>query len=512
MGHTLMPPRTRCATRILAAAILILTEAAGTSDAAEPPASSVPLDAKIDLEATLPIPKALYGANAEILVNRVWFDHPALEEKYIYSGRPFFRFPGGTPSNYYNHETGFVDLDPRSAKATAFLWVNQMITSQTGDAGRDYDDFFAFAQKTDATYSIVLNVCTKTAAENRVWLRSLAAKGYDVTHVEIGNEVYLKNCMWVFPTGDEYVRRAQQETASVRKYFPDAKVGVVVPTQLYKDARFFNEDYPRHLAHERGWIEALQRENFFDAVVLHPYTNTGVPYLGDPKDFISHLEGYKNVTNNLEQQHDAAFDQLETRFPGKEIWATEYGVGGFGGTVKHYRLRFTHLGALHADLMLVRFLNRPSVTVAHWHSFSHFFDIVGGEQGIGDKEHPGFAHFRLFDDPIRQNDSVVPLAFGRKNPDVEAVALVGDERGHLVLINKRGRPHTLRSLTASRSGRTLDATFRHATQLRLRSDMTFEEATYSEESPDRVELSGDELTPLELAPYSATKLEFTLAR
>lgn len=54
---------------------------------------------EIDLDTRKSFSKDVYGSNFSPVINKVWFDHPALSEKYLEAGSPFFRFPGGTPAN-----------------------------------------------------------------------------------------------------------------------------------------------------------------------------------------------------------------------------------------------------------------------------------------------------------------------------------------------------------------------------------------------------------------------------
>jgi len=69
------------------------------------PAQCIQLE--VSLDETQPLSQDIHGANNECLFRPVWFDHPAYTQKYMAAGRPFFRYPGGTGSNFYNPFTGF---------------------------------------------------------------------------------------------------------------------------------------------------------------------------------------------------------------------------------------------------------------------------------------------------------------------------------------------------------------------------------------------------------------------
>jgi hypothetical protein len=143
---------------------------------------------KVSRDNTRPLSQDILGANNECLFRPVWFDHPAYAEKYLAAGRPFFRYPGGTGSNFYNRFTGFYDEDSPSTRD--YTGHNKRIAQFTDGAGRVPDDFFRFLKEHDVRYSLVLNVCTQTFERNKAWLEKIAWEGHRVTAIETGNEVF----------------------------------------------------------------------------------------------------------------------------------------------------------------------------------------------------------------------------------------------------------------------------------------------------------------------------------
>jgi hypothetical protein len=208
---------------------------------------------------------------------------------------------------------------------------------------------------------------------------------------------------------------------------------------------------------------------------------------------------------------DRTLDSLEELFPGKAVWMTEFGVGGFGGSLKQYGLRYSHLGALHTDLMLLRFIKRPAVDVAHWHSFQHFFDFTGGKQGIGDEEHLTYTHFSLFKDAIRNSNAVVPVKLegGDKKDshnDIEAVAMTGQDSTYVMLLNRQSKTRTIDTMKISSSGKASAPTLVEVVQLTHRSDIALADAMQNTERCERVELETNQPS-LTLQPYSITRLK-----
>lgn len=465
----------------------------------------------IDLDEKHPLSQDVYGANNECIFRPVWFDHPAYAEKYIATGRPFFRFPGGTGSNFYNPFTGFYDDDSPSTRD--YSSHNKRISQLTNGKGRTPDVWLQWVKDHNVQYSLVLNVCTQTFEQNKRWIEKLGREGHKVARIEIGNEVFYGGYKWAFASGADYVERAKKITAVIRKELPGTKVGVIVPTHLYQNKSFLSDDRPSGMNHQYGWMTALQGQTFFDAVIMHVYSLTGMTNQTKPADFIPHLEGYQSCENFLDQSMDRTLTSLEKLFPGKAIWMTEFGVGGFGGNLKQYGLRYSHLGALHTDLMLLRFIKQPAINVTHWHSFQHFFDFKGGKQGIGDHEHLSYTHFSLFKDAIRNSKAVVSAKFISSNQtdslsDIETAAMAGTNNIYVILLNRKDKVRKIDAITIASSGKTLTPTVIEGVQLTHRSDMTLAEAMQTTERCERVELKTNKES-LTLQPYSITRLKLT---
>jgi hypothetical protein len=147
-----------------------------------------PLTMELRLKKSRPLQKDCYGANLQLHYGPIWFNHLDLARKYIEAGKPFFRFPGGTSANFYNPETGLMNEEAPTHHD--YKALNEKILRKTNGAGDIPAGFFKFAENTGARYSVVLNVCTRTVAQNRKWLEELKTQGIKIPCFEIGNELY----------------------------------------------------------------------------------------------------------------------------------------------------------------------------------------------------------------------------------------------------------------------------------------------------------------------------------
>jgi len=459
-----------------------------------------PLTMELRLQESRPLQKDCYGANLQLHYGPIWFDHPDLARKYIEAGKPFFRFPGGTSANFYNPQTGLMNEEAPTRHD--YKALNKKILKKTKGKGENHSEFFKFAEKTGARYSVVLNVCTRTLEQNRKWLEGLARQGIEIPCFEIGNELYFGTYAWAFPEPRDYVRRARASTQMIREVFPKAKVGVVVPSHIYT-SEVFLAGRQRHLPkRQQEWMTLLEKERFFDAVVIHLYSRLGMSNKVKEKDLLAFVESYSNVMTYAERHLDKSLDLLETKFPGKEIWITEYGVGGFRGALKSYGLGKSHLGCLHSDLMLLRFLSRPSITISNWHSFNQCIAYDWKRGGIRDDPTVQFHHLALFADPVRSCEQYVPVKFNEE-PQVEAVAFIGGEGGYIIVLNKRAQSHVLKELKSKKGIRLTGAL-----QLSPQKDVPLAEALENTKSMDKTELTGKALGSVVFPPYSITRIKF----
>lgn len=487
------PVRRSCALGLVL--VLICTQGFSAAEG-----SAIPLTVDLRLEESRPLQKDCYGANLQLHHGPIWFDHPDLAGKYIESGKPFFRFPGGTAANFYNPETGLMDEDAPSHHN--YKKLNENILSKTDGKGDTPAEFFEFAGKTGSRYSVVLNVCTRTLEQNRKWLEELRTQGIEISCFEIGNEVYFGTYAWAFPEPRDYVRRARASARMIHEVFPRAKVGVVVPSQIYTDEVFLEGRRSTLPKRQQEWMSLLEKESFFDAVIIHLYSSLGMNKQVEEEDLLPFAESYSNVVTYAERHLDPSLDLLETKFPGKEIWITEYGVGGFRGALRSYGLRHSNLGCLHSDLMLLRFLSRPSITISSWHSFSQCIAYDQKRGGILEEPTIQFYHLSLFADPVNHSDSYVPVKF-TDGAQLEVGAFTGGRKGYIMVLNKREKSYQLESVTAEKGLRLTSAI-----QLSPRKGIPLAEALESSTLMERSTLTGEMLKSVAFPPYSITRIEF----
>jgi hypothetical protein len=290
----------------------------------------------------------------------------------------------------------------------------------------------------------------------------------------------------------------------VREFFPQARIGVVVPSHPYTSEVFLDGNFAAAPGRERQWLETLKSETFFDAVIIHLYSRLGMDKNVTEDALLPYPAAYANAVDHVEERLDSALDLLETTFPGKELWVTEYGLGGFRGAARKYGLRHAHLGGLHSGLMLLRFLARPSVTMSHWHSFTQCIAYDRESDRIRDQPTVQFEHLRLFGETVRRSQGFLPVTLvGAGADDIEAAAFCSDDGGYVMVLNKRAQTcidWQLESVVPLR--------WTGAVQLAPATAMPLAQALASDALPHRLAVAADDVSAMTFPGYSITRLAF----
>jgi hypothetical protein len=190
-------------------------------------------------------------------------DDASLAKVISNSGSITGRYPGGTPSDYWNYTTGYAMNGYNKQPGKPYDWppVRQATPKQ----------WAAYCAASHTVHTVVcLNQLTNTLAESLDGLHALAAAGTPVTHIELGNEQYddtRADVMAVYPTGNEYAAKMATWSAAIKKEFPHAKIALVTMS--------WRSSLNPHLA---SWNSAVfnatpapSRLAAIKAATIHPY-------------------------------------------------------------------------------------------------------------------------------------------------------------------------------------------------------------------------------------------------
>ena len=159
--------------------------------------------------------------------------HSVLADAVKATGSALGRYPGGTPSDYWDWRTGWasdVGSSPVRA-ATPSDWA--AYTLRTG-GGRSGDVAAASSPPSSPTRSIlVVNQLTGNLSEALAALQAHAKAGTDVSLVEMGNEMYdssRPDVVKEYPNGTTYAAKMSVWASAIKKEHPAADVALLAMT------------------------------------------------------------------------------------------------------------------------------------------------------------------------------------------------------------------------------------------------------------------------------------------
>lgn len=466
--------------------------------------------------------RTFFGANCLQMLNSAPYTLPGFIDLYEGAQKPFFRFPGGTPANFFNYETGFVDYssEDSSSRRETLETYNSSISNKWGTSGMPIDDFFEFTDLTGADYSLTVNMTSFAPTNNRSYMQAIQALGATPKYIELGNELYFGTYDNYIENGATYAAEAEAHATAMREVFPDAKYGAVVPSQLYTDESFVSIPGATNLDRHENWYSQISsNQSFYDAIIIHLYSKVGMDNNTPTADFIPYEDAYRNCISHADSELEGVMDTLGTDFPGKDIWVTEFHVGGFGGNVRNYRLRYSYLGAMYANYFFFKLLNEPQVTVTHWHSFTHFFDSPPTFPSTNTVLNTRVTYqvFKTLGEYVERHSYVSPVDLSHMGTyegsngyngtfdDLFACYLHSHTNGTLVLMNKFDNEYNLNSLSITNI--LGDVTLTGAKQVRPDDGLALTDALNDEGALTIQTYGAGEVSGLMLPPYSVTYVE-----
>ena len=288
------------------------------------------------------IPKAIHSVNQNWYTS-IRIDNNLMAEAINRLNFSDIRFSGGTVANYYDWTALSPDWDYILAHCSSLSFV---CTSKS-----KYDihvktlsaiDFAKTITSYGRDNSFTLNLYTNTPEEIITALQKLKDNGIQIKRFELGNEMYGYTDL---VSNDKYIRRAKTITTAIRQKFPDAKVSVVINKDLLNNSHKVSWDIPN--------------ENWFDAVVIHHYV------LSRPPDRIVQW-----LTQNRLIEFDAFVNRVKAKYPGKELWLTEWNLREDPDYGVNYKYTNAYAHSYYVYSFLLNALRYPMITTANYHSLS----------------------------------------------------------------------------------------------------------------------------------------------
>ncbi len=272
----------------------------------------VSITVTLDTAGEFPLNRDAFGFNNSLIHRPFHYSEPDFVARYNELGRPMLRYPGGTTANYINVLTGQVATIHGGKPIERLTSLNELLRKRWGDKGKNMRPFADFVKKTGARWSYVVNLCTMTPEENRQLFLEMKRSGIAPSRIELGNEVYCKSYK---PFIHDYPKQARAVAMIARNLFPDAKLGVVIPESYYTHEVFLDEGVPTDDDFKLKWINEIRTHDFYDAIIIHFYTNMSIHWNARADSFPEFPVAYRHGLSHQRKQDVYGERQLRRHLP-----------------------------------------------------------------------------------------------------------------------------------------------------------------------------------------------------
>lgn len=303
------------------------------------------------------------------------------------------RFPGGLIANHWDWKTGRVSVPDdfvgafRAGASDAVRFHPQ---------GSSYEDFAEVIAGWGAEANLVLNIETATVANQVEWVEHLLALGVRPTRIELGNEQYFAPFLGNvdrFPNFAVTAEISREYIDAIRSLIPEARFALQSSSSRF-DSSAEHDGHP--LAdHLTAWDDAITDDDWYDALAIHKYPEIGGATSPDVPMFTlmgpvrrplgRYLPGVAHMTSEeqarwalgcvlarVETGTRRQVEFLATKAPGKQLWASEWGIGENAAFYRGENPIVTGFWIHAVARQIMTFLSHSSVTQALNHSL--YFD------------------------------------------------------------------------------------------------------------------------------------------
>lgn len=290
------------------------------------------------------------------------------------------RFPGGTIANYYNWRTGQIDVPifPDSSVYTQIMHrTGQNIAQRLRPAGMSLDRFSEFARSAGARVLLVPNLETSSIDEQVAWFRHLKEEGLLPRYLEMGNEFWVAMLMdphviEKFPDARTTMGIIKEYADALRPYLPP---GTKIAVQSAgSELRTTQGGGQQNALMQRmaKWDREMEDAPWFDALTVRLYPEVDNIYGPGGYDALPGgvTQVYPAMLTHVDEGLDRMFRAISARFPGKEIWMSEWSANG---TSFFFLRRNPGLKGMMIQTTIriyLSILRAPEVTVSSMHMMS----------------------------------------------------------------------------------------------------------------------------------------------
>ncbi|MEW8521858.1 MAG: hypothetical protein AB2552_02280 [Candidatus Thiodiazotropha endolucinida] len=338
------------------------------------------------------------------------------------------RYPGGTPSNYFNWEHEILDefaIDKYANKHIVKL-KNRLKKENSGKQPRiNLDSYSELIKQNDLRPFVVLNMFEPN--EKIISAIDKVKKGLNKTiYWELGNEVfYKKHTNRILTSGNkwskyQYIKKVQTITQYIKKNYSQDLVGISI-SDTAKWRNPVKKTTYSEVSYRNEWDYTLKKvSNMVDAVIIHPYIYSQEDTINNLKELncINKQDDhvfYKTLWNisNITYLPKVYISRINKIFGDKPIWLTEIGLyeDWSESPVSDKKLKHDWNRVIDMTSLYISWLQQyPTVQTLLAHGLFEGFDWTHSIFPDGTLTSNGIAH-RAVTDFIERVVSIAPITY-----------------------------------------------------------------------------------------------------
>ena len=237
-------------------------------------------------------------------------------------------FPGGFGNFYHLKGAGYgIKLDEikkyhKQSKIKTVSNLNKIIFNKNHQENYIYD-FIEMAKATNSSVIYDANIISSNPEEILQIIRILLDSGINLLGVELGGELSNRSYSH-FMNIEKYISLSKLYAASIRNTYKDLPIAVV------------SAPNNRELSRLENWNDKLAKEDFYDAIIIHPYAKivkgkdvagrmlTVIPEgAGDADSYTIYKDrAVKYISSDFNEE----IKKYNKTFDNKKIWLTEWNL------------------------------------------------------------------------------------------------------------------------------------------------------------------------------------------
>ncbi|MDA9808155.1 hypothetical protein N9B89_02105 [Flavobacteriales bacterium] len=237
-------------------------------------------------------------------------------------------FPGGFGNFYHLKGAGYgIKLDEikkyhKQSKIKTVSNLNKIIFNKNHQENYIYD-FIEMAKATNSSVIYDANIISSNPEEILQIIGILLDSGINLLGVELGGELSNRSYSH-FMNIEKYISLSKLYAASIRNTYKDLPIAVV------------SAPNNRELSRLENWNDKLAKEDFYDAIIIHPYAKivkgkdvagrmlTVIPEgAGDADSYTIYKDrAVKYISSDFNEE----IKKYNKTFDNKKIWLTEWNL------------------------------------------------------------------------------------------------------------------------------------------------------------------------------------------